>query len=416
MYKRRNLIFLWSSTLITSLSIAQVLFILTWFIIDELNAESFLGLVLAAAAIPRILFMIYGGIIADRFSNRLVMFLSDMGKGILMILLSIIFVLDLISIPSLTIFALLYGILDAFFWPSNSALIPKTFGKNDLTRINSIIQTTIQISMLSGAIIAGLLINSIDYFIIFGGIGLALVTSSFLIYLVKEPEEVEEKDDLQEEKNNNSINEIVKYIRTVKFPLLLVILSLGVFNLLATGTLELGIPLIVSHVIDGQVLDYSLFEFTFAIGMAVGAILLGISNPVIKSQYSILISMLITGVALLSMTTLSTKLSLVSLLLIIGIGFSSVNIFINSAVQQNIDKKFIGRVSGFLGVFTNGAIPVSYLMASLMLIKFKILEIIFIFNSILCLFLISVIIYSLIHTWKEKGKGEVSSKIYNRVE
>src|SRR5699024_4721390 len=100
MYKRRNLIFLWSSTLITSLSIAQVLFILTWFIIDELNAESFLGLVLAAAAIPRILFMIYGGIIADRFSNRLVMFLSDMGKGILMILLSIIFVLDLISIPS----------------------------------------------------------------------------------------------------------------------------------------------------------------------------------------------------------------------------------------------------------------------------------------------------------------------------
>lgn len=400
-YKKSNFFFLWFSTLITSLSISQILFILTWFIVNELHNESALGLVLAAATIPRILFMIYGGIVADRFSNRLIMFLSDLCKGILIILLSTLFTLNLISIPTLTIFALFYGIADALFWPSNSALIPKIFSEEHLTRVNSIIQTTIQISMLSGSILAGFLINSIDYSITFFSIGLTLITSSFLIFCVKDPEEFKNKE-LKQEANSNSVKEIVKYVRTSKFPLFSVVLSLGIFNLLATGTIELGIPLIVSNVIDGKVLDYSLFEFTFASGSVIGAILLGFFNPIIKNQYSILSSMLLTGMALLSMTFLNSKIPLLALLLMIGVGFSSVNIFINSAVQQNISKNFIGRVSGFLGVFTTGAIPVSYLFSSLMLAKFKILEIIFIFNGILCIFVGAVFIWSLIQKKRDK--------------
>ena len=41
-----------------------------WYVVQELNLEASLGIIYIIGAIPRILFMLLGGVLADRLSNR----------------------------------------------------------------------------------------------------------------------------------------------------------------------------------------------------------------------------------------------------------------------------------------------------------------------------------------------------------
>ena len=59
-------------------------------------------------------------------------------------------------------FALLFGLADAFFFPAQSAMVPKLIGNDRLQTGNAIIQGTAQLSMFVGPALAGALIAVLD--------------------------------------------------------------------------------------------------------------------------------------------------------------------------------------------------------------------------------------------------------------
>src|SRR5512138_1312317 len=74
----------------------------------------------------------------------------------------------------LYVFALLFGLADAFFFPAQTSVVPQLLGKDQLQAGNAMIQGTATLSLFVGPAIAGVLISALDNGATHSTLGIAL--------------------------------------------------------------------------------------------------------------------------------------------------------------------------------------------------------------------------------------------------
>ena len=113
---------LWLTSLGTSLCADQVFFLaLTWVAIQE-GTPGQVGLVIAAASLPRLAILVFGGSLADRLNPKLLAAVSDFGRAAAVsIAVALVLLVDL-RIWQLVGVAVAVGALDGFFMPAIGAI------------------------------------------------------------------------------------------------------------------------------------------------------------------------------------------------------------------------------------------------------------------------------------------------------
>ncbi len=160
--RNRNFRLLWMGEGISLLGDQFYLIALPWLVLKLTGSPLAIGTVLALAAIPRALFMLVGGALTDRFSPRALMLCSNLGRFTLVASLAALTVTGQVQLWMLYAFALLFGLANAFFFPAQSAIIPKLLGTERLQTGNAIVQGTAQLSVFLGPVLAGTLIALLD--------------------------------------------------------------------------------------------------------------------------------------------------------------------------------------------------------------------------------------------------------------
>ncbi|MFM7246941.1 MAG: MFS transporter, partial [Actinomycetota bacterium] len=120
------------------------------------------GLVLAARAVPNTLFLLVGGVWADRLPRRLVMLASDLVRGVLMLLVFGALVTGTGGFWILVVLMALYGVGEAFFRPALSGVIPQTVSPARLQEAYGLLATTPALGIAVGGAIGGLLVALIS--------------------------------------------------------------------------------------------------------------------------------------------------------------------------------------------------------------------------------------------------------------
>jgi len=120
------------------------------------------GLVLAARAIPNALFLLVGGVWADRLPRRLVMLASDLVRGVLMLLVFAALVTGFGGFWILVVLMALYGVGEAFFRPALSGVISQTVSPERLQEAYGLLATTPALGIAVGGAIGGLLVALIS--------------------------------------------------------------------------------------------------------------------------------------------------------------------------------------------------------------------------------------------------------------
>ena len=120
------------------------------------------GLVLAARAVPNALFLLVGGVWADRLPRRLVMLASDLVRGVLMLLVFGALVTGVGGFWILVVLMALYGVGEAFFRPALSGVIPQTVSPARLQEAYGLLATTPALGIAVGGAIGGLLVALIS--------------------------------------------------------------------------------------------------------------------------------------------------------------------------------------------------------------------------------------------------------------
>ena len=116
---------LWGGSFVSMVGDQLTLIAYPWLVLKLTGDPLAMGMVLALAGIPRALFMVVGGVVTDRFSPRAVMILSNLGRVALLLPLSWVVYQESVSIWAIYLSALIFGLVDAFFWPASSAIVPR---------------------------------------------------------------------------------------------------------------------------------------------------------------------------------------------------------------------------------------------------------------------------------------------------
>jgi MFS family permease len=161
-FGNRDFRLLWIGEGVSLLGDQFYLIALPWLVLQLTGNAFAIGTVLALVAIPRAVFMLIGGALTDRLSPRVIMLCSNIIRMVLVSALAALTVTGLIELWMLYVFALLFGLADAFFFPAQSAIIPRLLGADRLQTGNAVIQGTAQLSLFLGPVLAGTLIAVLD--------------------------------------------------------------------------------------------------------------------------------------------------------------------------------------------------------------------------------------------------------------
>ncbi|MBM6647138.1 MULTISPECIES: MFS transporter [Bacillus] len=363
LFKNRAFLFLWLSSTSSFLALSTYLFAEQWYVIRALGQESALGIVMMVTLIPRVLLMTVGGVWADRFKRSKIMLVSSFTRFLLVFVMITLLHLHLLNLWSLLFFALLFGILDAFFSPANQSLLPLLVPKEMLTRSNSFIQTSNQVAMFAGPMIGGWIITVSSFSVLFLFVAcFLLITSAFTLC-------IKEKNSLPSSKQASTRQELLEgfqYVWNMPF-LKSILFILMTINVLFFGPLLMGIPLLASEVLHGKAVEVSFLQSSYQGGMLGGALLIGLLNIRKNRGLSILILISFLGIFLSLLGQMYVLWQGILLLVMMGFMSSMINVPLVSIIQENSETDKLGRVMSFVNASSNGLVPLSYAFVSICL-------------------------------------------------
>ncbi|MEH6849072.1 MFS transporter [Bacillus pseudomycoides] len=362
--KNTNFLFLWAATLFSSFALAFFTFSQTWYIAKTLNLEASLGVVFVALSVPRLIFMIIGGAVADKFPKKNIMFYSNIIRAFLVAIILIWFIVGHVTLYTFALFALFFGLADAFFWSADGSILPELVAKQRLTQANSLTQMTNQAAVIFGPVFGGILIKFSNYETIFTVTILLLIIAAILIQKVH-------SNVGQEEKNENksmftSIKEGILYVKESSFLSTFLICS-AFLNLFLIGPMQVGFPLFIKNVLHGDSLQFSYLEAAVGGGMAIGAVIVGLRNINRRRGLFCIIMMLLSGVFFLSINFSTTLWQALLSGCFYGITIAMAIVPLMAMIQSTVKEEMMGRVMSLLMLSSMGFIPISYAVTSLAL-------------------------------------------------
>jgi MFS family permease len=130
-----------------------------WLTLDLTSSAKSLGLIVAAQFLPGIVFAIYGGVLADRYDQKRILFWLNFAGFVIATSTGILVATGHITFQILFISALLLGIFTGIDGPVRQSYYVLLVGDKDLPNALSWNQINLNIGRLVGPITAGLLIE-----------------------------------------------------------------------------------------------------------------------------------------------------------------------------------------------------------------------------------------------------------------
>ncbi|MDD8003513.1 MFS transporter [Bacillus cereus] len=361
--KNTNFLFLWAATLFSSFALAFFTFSQTWYIAKTLNLEASLGVVFVALSVPRLIFMIIGGAVADKFPKKNIMFYSNIIRAILVATILTWFIVGDVTLYTFALFALFFGLADAFFWSADGSILPELVEKSRLTQANSLTQMTNQASVILGPVLGGILIKFTNYETIFSITILLLIVAAILVQKIQFT--------MPEQQNTDkgmftSIKEGILYVKESPFLSTFLICS-AFLNLFLIGPMQVGFPLFVKNVLHGDSLQFSYLEASVGGGMAIGAVIVGLKNINRKRGLFCIIMMLLSGVFFLSINFSTVLWQALLAGMFYGITIAMAIVPLMAMIQSTVKEEMMGRVMSLLMLSSMGFIPLSYAFTSIAL-------------------------------------------------
>lgn len=135
-----------------------------------------LSVVLAAQAIPLVLMLPLGGVIADRLGRARVIAVTDIVLSVVVATMSGLFLTGGVTIALLAGLSFLSGILNALWYPAFSGLVPDVVAEEHIQPANAYLSVASNGGLILGNALGGLLVAGLG-----SGVAIALDAVSFLV-------------------------------------------------------------------------------------------------------------------------------------------------------------------------------------------------------------------------------------------
>ena len=374
-----NFRLLFGGSAISAIGDQFTLVALPWLVLKLTGDPAALGLVLAAMALPRAVFMLIGGAVVDRMSPRRVLLVARAVNALLVTLLAALVLVGAIQLWMIYVIALGIGLSTAFTYPAGSAILPQLVQPQQLQPANALFMGMRQLSMIVGPLIAGLVISAGahgDHGRILAdatGLGLAfgIDAASFLFSLGSLLLIRIHSDQHPTPVVGGVLANVASGIRTLwaDLPLRAFILYAALVSVFVGGPIQVGLPVLANTRLDLGAASLGILMTANGAGMLLGSALSGFATRWVSGRLGLLVLMIdsVVGLALASLALVHSTVGGAVLLAATGALGGIAQIAIFSWIQSRVAPAMMGRTMSVLMFTFMGLGPLSAAVAGSLL-------------------------------------------------
>lgn len=366
--KHPSFAWLWSGQTISRLGDSLYRIALSWWVLEKTGSAAIMGAVLIFSFTPALIFSLVGGVAVDRFSRVWVMILSDLTRGVTVLVVSVLSVNGQLEIWHVYAASIIFGIVDAFFYPAYTAILPEITPHDLLTSANSLTSLSSNITSIAGPALAALLVKMGGTSLGFGLDGLSfLISAACLLPLLRLPEKPHKTAAV-----TGFLHQFKEGIRAVLASrwLWITIALAALINVTYAGPLQVSLPFLVERNLGGGVDAFGLIASFSAAGSMLSAVVLGRVKRLRRRGPLAYGAWIISG-SMLVIYGFSHQLWLVlAAALVNGASIVTFGLIWTNTLQEQVPTELLGRVSSidYLGSFV--LLPLSYGVAGVLTDQF----------------------------------------------
>ena len=183
--RHRNFRLLWLGQSVSMLGDAMVIVAIGLFVTRLTGNPSDVGLVLTAYSAPLVVFVLFGGVIADRLPRQLVMIGSDVVRGVVHTVLAVLIATGNVRIWHMVVIGLLFSTAEAFFRPAYTGLVPQTVPEDEIQAAQALGGVSRELATFASPALATALVLGVGGAAAFGLDAATFVVSALLLMRVK---------------------------------------------------------------------------------------------------------------------------------------------------------------------------------------------------------------------------------------
>lgn len=304
---------------------------------------------------PMLLFSLFGGVVSDRFDNKNIIQLGQLGVIAITTFIAISIFTNTITIYHLIIVSFFQGTFWAFMMPARQSIIAELVDENQLNNAVSLNAAGMSLTTMVSPAIGGLVYH---YF----GPGMTYVLITFFCIIAIISTSMIPKSKTKVQKKSKVLGEIKEVFLVLKdntLLLYLIMLAL-VTTLLSLPTRTLFAPY-ASELLSGGALEVGLMLASIGGGALIGTLVAASIPQKTKKGKFILLTSLLSGLSILVLGFSSITIFSIFLCFFLGLGDAGRRSLNPSMIIEKTPNEYRGRVMGFyamsFGFIPLGAIP-----------------------------------------------------------
>lgn len=332
------------------------------YLVYELTGSTaYLGVVSFAGGVPSWLFTLYGGVIADRFSRRNLMMITQGANMLLALILAALVFSGAVQPWMIVGLAFLLGTSNAFEGPVRQSFLSELVEREDMANGIALNSSMFNLGAVIGPAVGGMAYAAVGpgwCFLLNGLSFIASLVSLALMRIQAQPMAA------------RTVSANAQLIEGLKFTLRqpqirYLIFGMGMLGMFVFGTLSL-LPAWARDVLAGDATTFGWLNSARGLGSLIGALLIAaLSHMPMRGKLWATGNLTLPIFMFIFATTHWLPASLVML---VGVGLAVITqgSVANALVQLNVPNDLRGRVMGIFMLVFSGTIPIGALLAGVL--------------------------------------------------
>jgi len=350
----KNFAWYYAARFVSTLGSMMVMVALAFAVLDITDSATALGLVLAAHTIPMVVFLLFGGVVADRLPRTLIMQVSSLLSALTQGAVALLVITGTAELWMVIALEAVNGTVSAISFPAMAGLVPQLVAREQLQRANVLLSMSRGGLAIVGPTVAALLVVTVG-----PGWALAVDACAWLLAaaFISRVAVPARKPKAADDPSSSMIRELREgwTVFVGHTWLWVVVLAFGLLNAIRSGAwFTLG-PVLAKDTIGERGWGYVLSA------ESVGLLLMTVVLLRVPLRHPLRVGMLgcaLFGAPLLMLGLDPQLLLLVAAAFLAGMGMEVFGLGWNLAVQENIDEDVLSRAYSYDALGSYVAMPI----------------------------------------------------------
>jgi len=281
--RHRPFALLWTGQTTSRLGDSLYRIALSWWVLEKTGSAVAMGTVLVFSQVPMLIFLLVGGVVVDRLPRIRIMFSSDLLSGLVITFVTVFSWLNLLQIWHIYIASMIFGFVEAFFFPAYQAVIPQITPSELFVSANSLNGLSQRVTGIVGPALGATLVAVSGTSLTFGLDALSFFISALCVLpmLRSNLDKVQRQENALDtvvrqgsakdalEQGFKDLREGFKLVKTIPW-IWITILLFGFVNIMEASPRAVAMPFLIKEDLGADVKLLGILGSAASLGFVVG--------------------------------------------------------------------------------------------------------------------------------------------------